>query len=290
MKALIAVVALALTWNGALAQTADDCQDMVKLRDRSGSLALALGKIDTGLVISVTQNADFTSQFMTVLLFESQMCRLNQVLVARGQAPIARDVIDTWVDEINSAYAALDEATDGQGPSTITGSFNKARATVKDPWKAGGAKTLAYQGRLPANVSNEFLAAVPAVNLTTNVSGSAYLKTVVNKGFSGTYATTIANGEALVGNQLWALQDMRRSVGTFAAGTTPAATMLRDIINGVTQSLSQITAKRSAALLREQMQLDADAKAREAVQSTASQKIAELEKRIADVEKQLTAK
>lgn len=288
MKTLIAIAALTLTANLGMAHAADDCQDMVKLRDRSGSLDLTLNKIDAGINLTVTQNADFTSQFMTILLFENYMCRLNQVLVARGQAPIAREVIDTWTDEFNNTYSVFDEATDGKSVGIKT-SFNKARSTVIDPWKLTGAKTAAYQGRLPANVSKEFLAAVPAIDLTTHLNGSLYLKTVVSSGFGGKYESVISKGEAMVGNQLWALENMRRSVGLYAAGTTPAATMLRDITNGMVQSISQITDLRSAALLKEQMKLDADAKAREAVESKASLKIAELEKRISEVEKKVNA-
>lgn len=263
---------------------------MVNLRSRSGSLDLALGKIDAGIDITVTQNGNFTSQFMTILLFENYMCRLNQALVGQGQAPIAREVIEKWVEELNSAYSTFDEAIDGKSPGAIKASFNRARTTVMDPWKAAGAKTSEYQDKLPTNVSAAFLAVVPAINLTTTVSGSAYLKTIINQGFAGKYASVIADGEALVGNQLFALQSMRKSVGMYAAGTTPSATMLRDITNGTAYSVSQITDKRSTALLKEQMLLDAQAKAREAVQSTASLKIAELEKRITEVEKKLQVK
>lgn len=285
MKAQIAIAALALVSCSATAQTAEECQDMVKLRNRSGSLDAALAKIDTGINISVTQNGDFTSEFLTVLLFESYVCKLNQVLVARGQPPIARDVIDAWVGELGKAYSTLDEATDGKPLGTIKVNFGKAKDALMDQWKPEGAKTAAYQGKLTANVSNDFLAAVPAINLTTQYSGSVYAKTVVNQGFAGKYESVITKGEALVGNQLWALQNMRKSVGIYAAGATPAATMLREIVSGITKAVSQITDKRSTALFEKQMQFDAEAKAREAAQSTASLKIAELEKRIADVEK-----
>jgi len=287
MKTLITIAVLALTSNCAIAQIADDCLDMVKLRDRNVSLDVALGKIDTGINITITQNGNFTPQFMTILLFESLVCRLNQVLVAQGQAPIARELIDAWVNELNSAYSSFDEATDGKVPGTIKPNFNRAREAVMGPWGPTGAKTAAYQSKLPVNVSKAFLAAVPAIDLTTSVSGTTYFKTIIKQGFNVKYESVISQGEALVGNQLWALQNMRKSFGTYAQGTTPSATMLREITNGIVFSSSQITDKRSAALLELQMRLDAEAKAREAVQSTASFKITELENRVTEIEKKL---
>lgn len=289
MRALIRIAALCMVSHYAAAQAPDECQDMVKLRDRSTALDLALGKIDTGGKISVTQNADFTSQLMTTVLFENYMCRLNQVLTARGQAPIPPETTAAWMEEINSAYRTYDEATDGKLPGALKPSFNKARDTVTATWGQGSAKSQAYQARLPVNVGAAFQTAVPKIDLTSNVSGSAYLKTVVGKGLGGNYESTIAKGEALVGDQLFVLQNMRTSVGLYAAGATPAAGMLRDIIKGVGSALSQINSRRSEALLREQMRIDAEAKAREALQSTASQQIAELEKRLTDVEQKLKA-
>lgn len=280
------MAALELTFAGAMAQNTGDCQDMVKLRNRSGSLALALGKVDAGLTITVTQNADFTSQLMTTLLFENYMCQLNRILVEKGQAAIPRDTIDGWMDEFNSAYRTYDEATDNKPLGTLKAAFNAARDTVINPWKQAGAKTGVYQAKLPANVANEFLAAVPAINLTS-VSGTGYLKTVISQGFSGGYESTIIRGEELTGNQLYALSTMRKSVALYAAGTTPAASMLRDITSGITMSLTQIYDRRSTALFKEQMKYDADAKAREAAKNNADQKIAELEKRLSTVEQKL---
>lgn len=284
MKDIATIAMLTFIVSSSAMAQSEDCGNLAKLRNRSGSLDLALAKIDTGIKISVTQNGDFTSQFLTVLLFENYICKLNQVLVARGQPPIANEVVATWVEEIDGAYEVIDVATDSKPLGTLKANFIKARTEVLEPWKPAGAKTSAYAARLPTNVSKEFLGAVPTIDLTKSISGSAYAKTIVNQGFSGEYESVITKGEALVGNQLFALENMRKSVGMYAAGSTPAATMLRDIVGGVIKSVSQITDKRSAALQEIQMKLDADAKAREAIASTASLKIAELEKRIAEVE------
>lgn len=289
MKSLISLTLICLVSAGARAQGPDDCQDMVKLRDQSGSLALAINKLDTGINLAVTRNADFTSQFMTTLLFENYICRLNQVLVGKGNPSITRETIDAWLDELNDTYAKYDEAVDGKPPGTLKSSFNAARTAVTNNWKAGGSKTLAYQDKLGVNASTEWLAAVPKLDLTTNFSGTAYLKTAVSKGFSGNYESALAKGEQLTGNQAGALQAMRKAVGVYAAGNTPAATMLRDITNGITQSLIQINNNRSTELLKEQMRLDAEAKSRETTLSNASLKIADLEKRLSDVEQKLKA-
>jgi hypothetical protein len=159
--------------------------------------------------------------------------------------------------------------------------------TGRMPGSRGGTKPPNYQYKVPVDVSMDFLALVPAIDLTsdTKIGGSLYLKTVITKGFSGEYESAVSKGEALVGNQMHALQSMRKSVGVFAKGSMPAASMLREMVKGITSALSQITTKRSDVLIQTQMRLDAEAKAREATASTASLKIAELEARLAAVEK-----
>jgi len=215
------------------------------------------------------------------------MCRLNQVIIARGQMPIPPEVLDSWVAELNKAYSTVEEAVDGKLPGTIKASFNKASTDLTNSWKSDGANPAKYQYKVPIDLSKEFLAAAPAIDLTTDIKfgGSLYLKTVITKGFSGKYESAVSKGEALVGNQMYALESMRKSVGVFAKGNTPAASMLRDIVKGITSTLSQITAKYSDALTKEQMRLDSEAKAREVSASSASLKIAELEARLAAVEK-----
>lgn len=290
MKALLVLISLVFASNFVFAQSTNECQDMVKLRDRSGSLDLALSRLDAGVDLALVQNADFTSQLMTILLFETYMCRLNQVITARGQSPIPPDVLDAWVDELSSVYSTVEEAIDGKLPGTIKASFNKASTDLTNAWKPAGVKPPKYQYKVPVDVSKDFLAAVPAVDLTRNIKlgGSLYLKTVITKGFTGEYESAVSKGEAMVGNQMYAMESMRKSVGLFAKGSLPAASMLREIVKGSTSALSQITTKHSDALTREQMRLDAEAKARELTASTASLKIAELEARLAAIEKNIT--
>ncbi|UOD29500.1 hypothetical protein INH39_29590 [Massilia violaceinigra] len=285
MKAVHMIVLASFTCASAMAQVTppgDDCQDLVKLRDRSVGIGASIAKIDLGGDISILNNNDMSSRFMTLLLFEFYLCRLDQALVDSGKAPIPADRRTAWTSELEEAFDKLNAASNGKMAAELTSSVNAARSALLSSWLDGTDKAKKFNSTLESNVASTFLSRVPKVDYMRDFKGSAYVKYLVTQGLNVRYDSVMAKGDELVGDQRAAFQQLRTFVALYARGDTSATTMLRSIIMNMNTVASQLASRKSAAMVN--LAITADANARASLTATAASKLAELENRVAKLE------